>query len=365
MNITKGKIQTAKKVVIYGPEGIGKSTFASQFPEPLFCDTEGSTKELNISRFDRPDSAQMIYECIDYVKAHPNCYKTFVLDTADWAEQLLCKKVCAAHNWDSIEAKDYGKGYVYLAEEFGKLLNQMEDLVELGINVVVTAHAELRKFEQPDETGSYDRWSLKLTKRSLPLLKEWADTLLFINYKTYVEQVDKKGKKFKASGGKRVMYTSHHPCWDAKNRWGLPEECEFDYSVIAPFIPTAPAADLPKASEPSAPKQKPGKAKTPTVNDILDDEEPRKAEPAPTVKESLTSAEDYTGIPKPLVSLMTANNVTEEDIRLVVSQQGYYPFEARVKDYDPEFVEGCLVAAWPQVYSKIMSNKDLPFGMDE
>lgn len=46
MNITKGKIKSAQKVVIYGPEGIGKSTFASQFPNPLFIDTEGSTKTL-------------------------------------------------------------------------------------------------------------------------------------------------------------------------------------------------------------------------------------------------------------------------------------------------------------------------------
>ena len=29
MNITSGKIMSAQKVVIYGPEGIGKSTMAS------------------------------------------------------------------------------------------------------------------------------------------------------------------------------------------------------------------------------------------------------------------------------------------------------------------------------------------------
>ncbi|MEE1299148.1 MAG: AAA family ATPase, partial [Acutalibacteraceae bacterium] len=45
-NITRGVIPTAKKVVIYGPEGIGKSTFASRFPDPVFIDTEGSTKAL-------------------------------------------------------------------------------------------------------------------------------------------------------------------------------------------------------------------------------------------------------------------------------------------------------------------------------
>ena len=47
MNITKGVIPSAQKIVIYGPEGIGKSTFASMFPDPLFSDTEGSTKKLD------------------------------------------------------------------------------------------------------------------------------------------------------------------------------------------------------------------------------------------------------------------------------------------------------------------------------
>lgn len=355
MNISRGKIHTAQKVVIYGPEGIGKSTFASRLPEPLFCDTEGSTKALDVTRFDRPDSAQMIYECIDYVKAHPDACKTFVLDTADWAEKLLCQTVCARAKKTGIEDFGYGKGYTYLAEEFGKLLNQLEDLIGVGVNVVVTAHAELKKFEQPDEAGTYDRWSLKLTKQDSPLLKEWADAVLFVNYKTYVEKTD--GNKHKATGGRRVMYTSHHPCWDAKNRWGLPEECDFDYSVIAPFIPASPTANTPPAPEPP-------NFRKPNITDPVDallDTEPDQ----PAVKKPLTPAEDYTGIPKPLVSLMKQNNVTEEDIRLVVSQQGYYPFEARVKDYDLDFVEGCLVAAWEQVFSKIMCNKDLPFGMDE
>ncbi len=352
MNISKGRIQRAKKVVIYGPEGIGKSTFASKFPDPLFCDTEGSTYDLDVDRLDRPDSAQMLYECIDLVKAHPDICKTFVLDTADWAEKLLSKKVCVSSKKSGIEDFGYGKGYTYLMEEFGKLLNQLEDLIELSINVVITAHAALQKFEQPDENGAYDRWSLKLTKQDSPLLKEWADAVLFVNYKTYVEKTE--NNKHKASGGKRVMYTSHHPCWDAKNRWGLPDECPFDYSVIAPYIEgiAQPQPSRKTATQPS-PKAEPIQA----LDMLIEDDSPQSA---PTAV-----PDDLAGIPKELASLMRANNVTEEDIRVAVSQQGYYPVEAHVRDYDPDFITGCLVAAWPQVYSKILSNLDLPFGMTE
>lgn len=344
MNISSGRIHTAQKVVIYGPEGIGKSTFASRFPNPLFCDTEGSTKNMDVRRFDRPESAQSIEDCINYVKFRPDICSTFVLDTADWAEKLLSKKVCSARKKDGIEDFGYGKGFTYLMEEFGKLLNQLEDLIELGVNVVVTAHAQLQKFEQPDENGAYDRWSLKLTKQDSPILKEWADAVLFVNYKTYVEKGD--NNKYKASGGKRVMYASHHPCWDAKNRWGLPDECDFDYSVIAPFIPSKDAQ-----SAPAAPT-----ADTSAVDALIDHEQP--LPPAPPAQ---PYTDDLTGIPKSLASLMRENNVTAEDIQVVVAQQGYYPRETRVQDYDPNFIEGCLVAAWPQVLSKIMSNKDLPF----
>ena len=354
MNISKGKIHTAQKVVIYGPEGIGKSTFASRFPDPLFCDTEGSTKELDVRRFDRPSSFKMILTYIDYVKSNPDCCKTFVLDTADWAEKLIIEKVCAAHGKEGIEDFGYGNGYTYCTEEFGKLLNRLEDLIGIGINVVVTAHASIQKFEQPDENGSYNRWALKLINAQkcsdAAMLKEWADTVLFINYKTYVEKT--KDNKFKASGGKRVMYTSHHPCWDAKNRWGLPDECDFDYSVISPHI-------FDKANQPTSQTPTSSYRDHAEVDNLLDND-PTIQKPA----EISGPTEDLSGIPKALADLMKENKVTKEDIRLVVSREGYYPFEARIEDYDPNFVNGCLVGAWDQVLFKIMSNNDLPFGIE-
>lgn len=239
MNITKGRIETAKKVVIYGPEGIGKSTFASQFPNPLFIDTEGSTKEMDVARFDKPTSWELLKSQIEYVKLNKPC-TTLIIDTIDWAEQLCIKSICDKYDKKGIEDFGYGNGYVYEKEEFGRFLNLLEDVIEAGVNVVLTAHAILRKFEQPDELGSYDRWELKLGKKTTnlisPLVKEWADMVLFANYKTISVAVDKDGKKHKAQGGRRIMYTSHHPCWDAKNRYGLPEEIPMEYGQIKHII---------------------------------------------------------------------------------------------------------------------------------
>lgn len=229
--ITKGKIETAKKVVIYGPEGIGKSTLASHFPDAVFIDTEGSTKELDVARYPTPTSwHDIITDVKDTVKERP-CH-TIVIDTADWAEQLCAKAVCEKLNVGGIEDVGYGKGYTYLAEMFGTFLKDCDELIKVGINVVFTAHAQMRKFEQPDEMGAYDRWEMKLNKKTAALLKEWADMVLFCNYKNTVI-TDQNTKSKKATGGKRVMYSTHHPCWDAKNRYSLPDQMDMSFDHIA------------------------------------------------------------------------------------------------------------------------------------
>lgn len=347
MEITRGKIEGAQKVVVYGPEGIGKSTFAARFPDPVFIDTEGSTKHMDVARFPKPTSWAMLLEEVNQIRDTPQACKTLVIDTADWAEQLCINQVCGKAKKNGIEDFGYGKGYIYVAEEFGKLLNLLEEVVERGINVIITAHAKMRKFEQPDEIGSYDRWEMKLTRNVAPLVKEWADMVLFANYKTFVIATDDKGTKHKAQGGSRVMYTSHHPCWDAKNRHGLPEETPFDYAVIAPFIPSGSTAT-------PAPQPAPAAQPLPDFEDL---EEELSEEPAAPVQQ-----EDFPpGIPPALADLMRANGVKPEEIQQAVADKGYYPEGTPIANYDPQFITGVLVGAWQQVFAMIQENRKLPF----
>lgn len=377
MQITKGKRARAQKVVVYGPEGIGKSTFAAQFPEPLFIDTEGSTDNMDVSRLDKPSSYTMLKNEIAWVKANPTVCKTLVIDTIDWAESLVIADVCAQHGKKGIEDFGWGNGYTYTKEEMGRLLNQLGELVDLGINVVLTAHAQMRKFEQPDEMGSYDRWELKLGKKTssqtAPLVKEWADMVLFANYKTVVMTAD-NGKK-KATGGQRVLYTQHHPAWDAKNRHGLPEEMPFDYAGIAHIFnqaqPQPTPQPQPQQTAPEPAPQAPAQEQTPTAEPAPQvqpqaQETPQQPSQAP---ESLTQPaperqpyqEPNLALPQALRDLMIQNQVTELEVQKAVAQKGYYPENTPVIMYDPGFIDGVLIGAWDQVFSVIKDNRILPF----
>lgn len=346
MQITSGVLSTPLKVVVYGPEGIGKSTFAAQAPGPLFIDTEGSTSRMNVRRLPAPTSFTMIQEEIRYVISNPTVCQTLVLDTADWAERLCRDGVCAKNGKSGLEDFGYGKGYSYVFEDFGRMLNLLDQVTDRGINVIITAHAAMRKFEQPDESGAYDRWELKLInsqKCSIAnMLKEWADMVLFANYETFV--VKNEEKKNKVTGGKRVMYTTHHPCWDAKNRFGLPDKLPFEFSQIAHCFNSAPTVTSPPVVTPPPPPEQ-NKDENPTTAGSSSPE---------TTQSSLFEND---GIPQALRQLMEQNNVTEAQIRKVVAKKGYYPESAPIKNYDPDFVTGVLVGAWPQVYQMIKENK--------
>ena len=412
MQISKGRIQKPLKVVIYGPEGIGKSTLASQFPNPVFIDTEGSTNHMDVARLPAPSSWAQLIEEVQYVKSNPDVCRTLVIDTADWAEKLCTEDVCAKKKVDGIEGIGYGKGYVYVKESFGGLLNQLNDLLDRGINVVITAHAQMRKFEQPDELGAYDRWEMKLSKQVGPLVKEWADMILFCNYKTMVVNVDGQGAqkgKNKVQGGRRIMYTTHHACWDAKNRFGLPDEVDMNYESIRSVVESsiAPTQNTPvqksvpdvatnetednipgqmslfeKAASqdpvasarrmtPEAARKELGGSGTMSPPPDEDPEVPAKSPTEKTEPETGGSRSavsryfsDPGKLPKALTDLMEQDNICEWSIQAAVASKGYYPSETLIQNMDPEFINGWIVGYWPKVKElirEIQDKEEVPF----
>lgn len=372
MQITRGKRARAQKVVIYGPEGIGKSSFASQFPDPVFIDTEGSTDNMDVARLDKPTSWTMLVNEIAFIKANPTECKTLVVDTVDWAEQLAVAHVCSQHGKQGIEDFGWGKGYTYVQEEMGRFLNALSDLVDMGINVVLTAHAQIKKFEQPDEMGSYDRYELKLGQKTgsktAPLVKEWADMVLFANYKTLVMTTD-NGKK-KAQGGERVMYTNHRPAWDAKNRHGLPDEMPFNYAGIAHIFVGQQQAPQPQVEQLQAvapePQQTAPQAPEPIQEELPLDmstvgEVPQNEVP---VEQQVAPAQYHASLPKSLTDLMSQNNVTEEELQKVAYIRGHFPLGTPIENFPPDYWD-MIVSHWQAtmevIQNQVRADPELPF----
>lgn len=372
MQITRGKIPGAIKACVYGVEGIGKTTFAAQFPDPLFLDTEGSTVHMDVKRLPKPDAWIELLSEVDWVYNHPDCCKTLVIDTADWAERLCNEAVCAMNKVESIETFSYGKGYVFAQEEFGRLLDKLELVRKQGIHILIVAHAIMRKFEQPEELGAYDRWELKLSKKIAPMVKEWVDLLLFINYKVLVVNVDNKGAtkgKNKAQGGKRVMYTAHNACYDAKNRFGLPEEADFSYEVVRPVIEGTAATTTATPPPVGAISQSPAPPASSLARKVEEASKPKPQTPAPAASAPAPDpgpGPEYNGLPPALVRMMQQENVTPDEVRYVIAQKGYYPADTpwSVITQNTQFMEGWLLhpQVWPQVVNAArMNRQDDPF----
>lgn len=368
-----------QRVVIYGPEGIGKTSLAAQFPNPLFIDTEGSTINYMVNRIEEgraPSSWTELMNWLAFVKQNPTVCQTLVIDTIDWAERLCNLHVCSVHDKKGIEDFGWGNGYTYVAEEMGRLLDRLTDLKEMGINIVLTAHSQIRSFTQPDELGSYDRYELKLgqktSSKTSALVKEWADMVLFINYKTVIVK-DEKTNKGKGQGGQRVMYTTHTPAWDAKNRHGLPPELPLDYGSIAHVFNQGPQAqeraaevvppEPAKESAPVTPNPMPEVAQT--RQEALQEALNSQPEIVPETS-TQTLNEDLSALPQALQGLMVANNVTKAEIHQAcgptsLGGRGYFPEGTLIENYSKEFVDGVLIAAWPQVMAVIEENRKIPF----
>ena len=243
LNITSGCLTRPVKAVLYGVEGIGKTTFAAQFPKPLFIDLDTGSARMDVDRVSNMASWQELMDTLLEISQMENSpYSTIVIDTVDMAAELCKKYVCQRAKKDTLEDFGFGRGYPILAQEFSKLISWATVLIDKGYNVVFIGHAMQRIITKPDDTGSYDHWEMKLPGKgnnSLgALIKEWADLLLFADYRITIVQKDDSGRGRAAkNSGERRMRANHSPFADAKNRFGLADDLPFEYAEIASIVP--------------------------------------------------------------------------------------------------------------------------------
>lgn len=259
MKITKGKRVTAKRIVIHGVEGIGKSTLASQFPKALVLDTEDGTNHLDVDRV-RIGNSLEADDAMLSIARDPQGYQHVLVDTGDWLERMIIQHIVDKSQKRSIEDFGFGKGYTMVAEAMGRFLGLCDSVVDRGVGVVIVCHTTVKRCSPPDMDEGYDRFELKLTKQTAPLVKEWADCILFANYKTRL--VEGEDGRTRAKGGKeRVLYTERTAAWDAKNRYGLPPELPMTIEALAPLFADVPAPAA--AAKPKGWRERIAEATTP------------------------------------------------------------------------------------------------------
>lgn len=309
LNITEGVKRTPVKCVIYGPESIGKTTLSSKFENPLIVDVENGSNSLNVRRIRCDKSWEELIAVVKEIVKTPGICKTIVIDTLDWAEYLCTKYVCEKYKKGNIDEFGYGKGYTYLTEEFKRLLDALDEAIDAGLHVVCNAHAKPRKFELPEEMGSFDRYELKLTKNTAPIVKEWCDCLLFCNFKTYV--ITDESNKKKAQGNKRVIYTSHSAVYDAKNRVGLPDEMDMDFANLKPLFEG---------------------------------------------KEVTTKEEPLNEVASKIRKMCADSGITEDELKGVVALKKKYPIETPIEEYSNDFVARWILPNWSKIVEMIKTN---------
>ena len=252
------------KAIIYGVPGVGKTTFAAQFPAPYILDLERGAE-----RYDVPHNSDIetFSEFRQVLATLPPGTGTVIIDTFDELEKMIVQHVMNRENVDSLNkiGGGYGRGWLAVYEQFGQVISDLDRIrIKQGMNIVLVGHSTIKHFEPADSAG-YDRYTFACYEKNNDMLRRWSDITLFARFDSIVVE-DGQNAKVK-SNGKRVAYTVSNPCWDAKSRWKLPEKIPFEFSAIAsiltepakkaPETPVSAPVTPPPTAEPSAPAPAP------------------------------------------------------------------------------------------------------------
>lgn len=240
--IKASKTPKPPRIMLHGSEGIGKSTFFSKMPNPLFIQTEDGLDELEVAKLPQEGPAKsyaMVLEIISELYTQDHGFSAVVIDSADWLETLTWKHVCEQNNVESIEDIGYGKGYVKATDAFRVLLDGLNALrLKKGMVIGLTAHSQIKRYDDPS-TESYDRYMLKMHKGTSALLSEWCDIIGFASQRVIVQSedvgFDKKTKRG-VTTGERLMWTQERPAFVAKNRYSLPESLPLEWAALSDCI---------------------------------------------------------------------------------------------------------------------------------
>lgn len=246
------KTHKPPRILIYGPQGLGKSTFGSLAQSPVFIQTEDGLDAIDAPAFPLAKSYQEVLSYLKELCTQDHDFKTLVVDSLDWLEPLIFAELIRTRPQNekggtvkNIEDYGYGKGYAMVLDIWQEYINAINYLRnEKGMMIIQTAHAQIKKFENP-ETDAYDRYEIKLHKNAAAKIQEHCDMVLFANHYVGIKKEEKgfgNERKRAVGSGDRLIYTEERPSFLAKNRYGLPSEIPFDkdglyWATLAQHVP--------------------------------------------------------------------------------------------------------------------------------
>lgn len=237
MKIIKGIVPAPRRIMLYGEHGVGKGTWASKAPGAFFLDIEGGLNDIDCVRTEKLGSAKQVSDALTWLLHEEHDYKTCVIDTVDWLEQLIHRQIVTDEGnakIKSIADIGYGKGYARSVPIWSWFLSQFEQLrTQRKMAIVLLSHAKVERYESP-ESESYDRYSPDLHKSSSSIIQEWCDEVLFASTRVYTKKQDEGFNRTRnvAVGGKeRFIRTSESASSIAKNRLNLPAELPLEWSA--------------------------------------------------------------------------------------------------------------------------------------
>ena len=232
-------IQTGRKIappriVVYGMEGIGKSTLGANFPSPIFIQTEDGLSEIGPSRFPLARKLSDVEAQLETLCIESHDFSTVVVDSLDWLERLIWDVVCEGAKVSNIEKIGYARGYTYALEHWRKILNQLTRLHDRGMIVLLLAHALSEDYSDP-EIAAMKRFTPRLHKTARSLIAEYVDAVFLATRKYGAAKGD--------MGNPRILRTEPSPYQVAKSRYSIPGELPLDANAVLSAIKSAQEGD--------------------------------------------------------------------------------------------------------------------------
>ena len=222
-NVKKGRIDMPVRAVVYGLEGVGKSTFAAGAPKPIFLGSENGTMHLDIARLPDPRSWDEVLEGLTVLEREEHDFESVVIDTVNWLEPMCWNKVTGGKYSIEEHLKGFGKGYNAALDHWRVLIAQLERLWSIRrMNVLLLGHAQSKSFNDP-MGPNYDRYELAMNAKAAGLLKQWVDFVLFAKEEAFAKVDENKQIKGRSTGA-RFLHTQWNAAYDAKSRGWLPKQ---------------------------------------------------------------------------------------------------------------------------------------------